>query len=129
MGKTVVVSSHLLSEIEQMATQVLIIDRGKKKVEGKSVDLFDPAQTIVKVEVNDYTSAIKKMSGSNWATHLTTDGSHSILFSLHRDQLPQLYKDLAALDISVISFQPRHSLEDYFLKITSGKPHVQAYTN
>lgn len=129
MGKTVVVSSHLLSEIEQMATQVLIIDRGKKKVEGKSVDLFDPAQTIVKVDVADFDNAIEKMKTSIWNTHLSADGGQSLLFSLHRDQLPQLYKDLAALDISVISFQPRHSLEDYFLKITSGKPHVQAYTN
>jgi ABC-type multidrug transport system ATPase subunit len=32
MGKTVVVSSHLLSEIEQVATRLLIIDKGKKLI-------------------------------------------------------------------------------------------------
>ncbi|MFY7900402.1 MAG: ABC transporter ATP-binding protein, partial [Chitinophagaceae bacterium] len=34
MGKTVVVSSHLLSEIEQVATRLLIIDKGQKLIEG-----------------------------------------------------------------------------------------------
>lgn len=129
MGKTVVVSSHLLSEIEQMASQVLIIDKGKKKVEGRSVDLFDPAQTVVKVEVMNYQEALVKIQKSTWSKHLQEEGGNYLLFSLHRDQLPQLHKELALMDIPVISFQPRHSLEDYFLKITSGKPHVQAYTN
>jgi len=35
LGKTVIVSSHLLHEIEQIATRLLIIDQGKKMVEGK----------------------------------------------------------------------------------------------
>ena len=51
LKKTIVVSSHLLSEIEQVATRVLIIDKGRKLVEGNATELFDPAQTIVELQL------------------------------------------------------------------------------
>src|SRR5436190_10244737 len=40
LKKTVMVSSHLLSEIEQIADRLLIIDNGKKIVEGKMSELM-----------------------------------------------------------------------------------------
>ncbi len=43
-GKTVVVSSHLLSEIELIANRIIIIDKGKKIVEGTATELLDPAK-------------------------------------------------------------------------------------
>lgn len=44
-GKTLLVSSHLLSEMEQMATRMIIIDRGRKVVEGEINELLDPASS------------------------------------------------------------------------------------
>ncbi len=52
-NKTIVVSSHLLHEIEQVSTRMLIIDDGKKMVEGTVASLMDPAKTLVEAEVND----------------------------------------------------------------------------
>ena len=43
-GKTVLVSSHLLSEIEQVATRLIIIDKGCKLVEGDSKELLIPVK-------------------------------------------------------------------------------------
>lgn len=40
-GKTLLVSSHLLSEMEQMATRMIIIDRGRTIVEGAIDQLLD----------------------------------------------------------------------------------------
>ena len=45
-GKTVLVSSHLLSEIEQIASHILIIHQGKKMAEGPTSSLLDPNKTI-----------------------------------------------------------------------------------
>jgi hypothetical protein len=36
---------------------------------------------------------------------------------------------LVHMDVQLLSLQPRHSLEDYFLQVTSGKQHVDAFTN
>lgn len=129
MKKTVVVSSHLLNEIEQVATRVLIIDKGKKLIEGNANELFDPAQTIVEITTTDNAFALQQLAQSNWQQHVQTSRNSNIFLKLNRQAIPQLHKDLVNLNIEVISLQPRHSLEDYFLQITSTNQHVQAYTN
>lgn len=129
MKKTVVVSSHLLNEIEQIATRVLIIDKGKKLIEGNANELFDPAQTIVEITTTDNIFASQQLAQSSWQQHVQASRNSNIFLKLDRQAIPQLHKDLVNLNIEVISLQPRHSLEDYFLQITSTNQHVQAYTN
>ncbi|WP_153796428.1 ABC transporter ATP-binding protein [Foetidibacter luteolus] len=129
MNKTVVVSSHLLSEIEQVATRVLIIDKGKKLVEGSSAELFDPSQTIVALDTLNNHAALEAIQQSAWSGALQEHRDAHIILKLHRKQIPDLHKWLAQNDIAVISLQPRHSLEDYFLQVTSGKQYVEAFSN
>jgi len=129
MKKTVVVSSHLLNEIEQVATRVLIIDKGKKLIEGNADELFDPAQTIVEITTTNNPFALQQLAQSSWQQHVQASRNSNIFLKLNRQAIPQLHKDLVNLNIEVISLQPRHSLEDYFLQITSTNQHVQAYTN
>lgn len=121
LNKTVLVSSHLLNEIEQIATRVLIIDKGKKLVEGSAAELFDPAQTLIEVETLDNESAFRKLEQSKWQQALQARRSSTILIKLHRDHIPDLHRELVALDIQVLSLQPKHSLEDFFLQVTSGQ--------
>ncbi len=121
LNKTVLVSSHLLNEIEQIATRVLIIDKGRKLVEGSAAELFDPAQTLIELETLDNESAFHKLEQSKWQQALQIRRSSTILIKLHRDHIPDLHRDLVALDIPVLSLQPRHSLEDFFLQVTSGQ--------
>jgi len=128
-GKTVLVSSHLLSEIEQVATRVLIIDKGAKVIEGNAGELFDPSQTIVEVDTLNNESTFVQLQQSQWAETLQPRRSHAILLKLHRNNIPQLHAWLVRQDIQVLSVQPRNSLEDLFLQVTSGKQHVEAFTN
>ena len=129
MGKTIVVSSHLLSEIEQIASRLLIIEKGKKLVEGNANELFDPAQTIVEIETVNNELTLLKLLESDWKDCLQPQRNHNLLIQLHKDKIPELHKSLVLMDAQVISLQPRHSLEDYFLQITSDSQHVQAFTN
>jgi len=129
LKKTVMVSSHLLHEMEQIATRMLIIDKGKKVTEGSVDELFDPAKTIVEVEVNNGGTAAEKIKQSNWATQLQEVNNNYLLFQLHKDQLAQLNKDLAGMDIAVTAFKPVNSLEKYFLTLTGTNQHVAAFTN
>ncbi len=129
LGKTVVVSSHLLSEIEQVATRVLIIDKGKKLVEGTSAELFDPAQTIVELQTLNQAETLAALQQTTWASNVQTSRDSNIILKLHRDQIPQLHKDLAQMNAAVIGLHPRHSLEDYFLQVTTGNQHVDTYSN
>ena len=127
--KTVIVSSHLLSEIEQIATRVLIIDKGKKLVEGNANELFDPAQTIVELQTMDNVFALQQLKQSKWLNNLQAPRNNAIVLKLDRKEIPILHTDLAQMQVQLLSLQPRHSLEDYFLQITSNNQHVDHYTN
>ncbi|MES2328485.1 MAG: ABC transporter ATP-binding protein [Bacteroidota bacterium] len=130
LNKTVIVSSHLLSEIEQIATRVLIINKGKKITEGNASEMFDPSQTIVELQTFDNTYALQQLQLSGWRNHLQEQrDSSSILIKLDRSRIAELNRELVDMDIQVLSLQPRHSLEDYFLQVTSGKQHVDSYSN
>jgi ABC-type multidrug transport system ATPase subunit len=128
-GKTIVVSSHLLSEIEQVATKVLIIDKGKKIIEDSAAALFDPTQTIVEIETTDNKFALEQLQLSNWNNHIQLNRNNAVVLKLNKQLIPQLHKDLVQMNIQLLSLQPRHSLEDYFLQVTSGNQHVDAFTN
>ena len=74
-GKTVLVSSHLLSEIEQVATRLIIIDKGCKLVEGDSKELFDTSKTVVAIQTLDNKQATELLLQSSWAAQLLVNRS------------------------------------------------------
>jgi len=125
-GKTVLVSSHLLSEIEQVATRLIIIDKGCKLVEGDSKDLFDKSKTVVAIQTLNNIEATKQLMQTNWASHVLIDRSSDkeICMQLDEKLLPTLHKNLVEMGIGVLSVKPMHSLEDYFLRITSTPSYV-----
>ena len=51
LGKTVFVSSHLLNEIEQVSDRLLILDKGRKIVEGGIHELVDPANALIEFKL------------------------------------------------------------------------------
>jgi ABC-type multidrug transport system ATPase subunit len=128
MGITVVVSSHLLSEIEIIANRIIIINKGKKIVEGQASELLDPAKTIVQIDTVDNKVSLQKLMASKWNT-LVIDTTDVIRLQMNKADIPALVNDMANMNIAVLSVQPRHSLEDYFLSLTTQQPHANPVTN
>ncbi len=129
MKKTILVSSHLLNEIELVANRLLIIDGGKKMVEGSAIDLFDPANTIVELNTLNNEEAYATLQQSDWSYALQSSRNGDIILKLDRTQIPVFHQSIVNLGIPVLSLQPRHSLEDYFLQVTTGKQHVETFKN
>lgn len=128
-GKTIFVSSHLLSEIEQIADSMLIIDKGRKKAEGKVSDLFGSSDNIIELETNDNNDAIHKIMQSSWKDLVDKYGADKILLKLKKEDIPVFAKYLVQADIAIRSISSRHSLEDYFLTLTTSNQHVDAFKN
>jgi ABC-type multidrug transport system ATPase subunit len=125
-GKTVFVSSHLLSEIEVMADSMLIIDSGKKVAEGKVSDLLNPSDTLVLLETDNDNRTIDFLQATSWSSALQQNGK-GIVLKMHRRQIPSLNEELVRQGIQVYSLRAKHSLEDYFLTLTTANQHVDAY--
>lgn len=118
--KTVVVSSHLLSEIEQVASRILIIDKGKKIIEGSTQELLDPNQTVVEIETTDNNKCYQLLLNSNWSGNVEPIKNNLVALKIAKNQIPILHRNLIEMGVDIYSLHQRHSLEDYFLKVTSG---------
>jgi len=117
-GKTVFVSSHLLSEIEQVAHQILIIHQGKKMVEGVTKELLDPEKRIVQIKTTNDELALESIMAGSFGKYILSrkEGIHLKLPTL---EIALLNESLVKAGIAVLGIETKNSLEDYFLQITS----------
>ena len=117
-GKTLMVSSHLLSEMELIADSMLIIDKGRKVVEGKSAALLNPEKLEVELETDNNERVMALISNSEWQTHFARMADGAIIFEMNKTLIPELNRYLVNNNVNVMSLRPKHSLEDYFLSLT-----------
>lgn len=117
--KTVVVSSHLLSEVEQIADSMLIINRGKKIVEGKVSELLNPGKVQLEIETLDNASAKEILMASFWSSSLVNTTKDCVLIDAERSMIPELSKYLVEQGVGLVGIKSVNSLEAYFLSLTS----------
>lgn len=128
-NKTVIVSSHLLNEIEQIATRILIIDKGKKLVEGAASSLINDELAILEMEVASKDLANQIILSSEWGDALLPERDGKVLLKLRRKDIPSFNRLLASNGVDIYSLSSRNNLEDYFLQVTAGKQYVGTFTN
>jgi len=128
MHKTLFVSSHLLSEMEIIAESMLIIDKGKKVVEGKVSELLNPGEINVEIETTNIAESARQIQNSVWTAHFDKVSAGKIIMKMNSDKIPQFIRDISQMEIDIISVRRKHSLEDYFLSLTA-HPHVSSFTN
>lgn len=118
-GKTLVVSSHLLSEMEMVADSMLIINKGHKVVEGRVDELLNPATSVIEL-ITDSPEAVKFIKESDWNQYLKQVNGNEIRLEFDKNRISEFNKALVAQGVQVQSLRPLHSLEDYFLSQTKG---------
>jgi ABC-2 type transport system ATP-binding protein len=128
-GKTIFVSSHLLSEIEVIADRMLILDKGKKVVEGPVRELFDSSNVLVEIELNNMEAVYEKLQSGSWSSSIKARRQNVIVLQLNKANIPQFTTHLVSIGAEVMSLRPRHSLEEYFLSLTTANQHVDSFAN
>ena len=119
-NKTILLSSHLLNEIEMTANRMIIINKGSAKVEGDVQKLLLSGKLNVKIEIENGSNLLNVISGSEWESCLDSHYNNSFVFNLDSKEIPRLNKYMVTNNIEVISIVPTRSLEEYFLSITEG---------
>lgn len=119
-GKTVLVSSHLLSEIEQMATRMIILHKGRKIVEGYVSELLDPANTIVECQTTTIPETLAWIKNTVWNEKRIDEKDETIRLRINRAEIPVFSRQLIDAGFDLLSLQSKNSLEDYFLSLTTG---------
>jgi ABC-2 type transport system ATP-binding protein len=116
-GISVVVSSHLLSEMELMCDRVAIIQNGKLidvRLIKEYINEGDKSKVIF--EVNDNELAIRVLASTPFTATTVKEG---IEFSIERDQIAELNAILVYGGVKVYSIKTiTQTLEDKFLEMT-----------
>ena len=123
------VSSHLLSEIEIIANRMLIIDYGKKVIEGNVQDLFDASKMIVELQTLCPEKTLEMIMQSKWKSFLRRQQQDTLIFEMNKNSIPEFNNELVQNGIQVLQIQQRYSLEDYFLSLTTPQQYVETFAN
>lgn len=127
-GKTVVVSSHLLSEIELVANRMIIIHKGKKIVEGTVAELLDPSKALIQLQTTDDIFTRQQLQQTKWNNALQLDTTKLQLI-MPKNEVPQLVNELVSKNVQLLSISPMHALENYFLSLTNNTADVELAAN
>ena len=115
--KTVLLSSHQLSEIEIIANRMVIINNGKSIIEGDVSKLLNTEELIVNIEVNELQTAQNIISNNFKNIQILSKDVNHIQLSINKSQVPALNKTLIENGVEVYSIESKRKLEDYFIKI------------
>lgn len=118
LGKTLLVSSHLLSEMEVVANSMLIINKGRKVVEGNVQQLLNPEKSVIEFITDERDAAVNFITQSEWAEYYKRKEGNTIRLEMEQKKIPELNRQLVQKGIPVTAIRPVHSLEEYFLSQT-----------
>lgn len=116
-GKTVFISSHLLSEVEKMVTHIGIINRGKLLFQGTIAELHDVSKKHLEIQTNDLGSSKELLCKNGYRAEILSD--MIIIPYLSEDQSAEINSLLVKHDHKVYSLtMSKQNLENLFLSIT-----------
>jgi len=119
MGKTVVLSSHILSDMEMIADSMAIFYQVKAVVHGKVQDLLNEKVLHARVQTNDVSRALSVLQGTPFHKATALSDDRGIALECAREEVPRLVHLLCSSGIDVFGVQATRGLEDYFLRITA----------
>lgn len=116
-NKTILLSSHLLSEIELIANRMVIINKGKTLVQGSVSDLLNEQELIVSFTLGDIEKARSLLATFGIEKQFITINQNNLLLQISNDKIPAVNKLFCDNAIKVFSIETKRKLEDYFLKL------------
>ncbi len=121
-NKTVVLSSHLLNEVELVANRMAVINRGELVTQGEVAELIEGGEKVVTVQGRPAEKVRKVLSASGNIGRFVEKGD-AFEVTMSFEDIPELARALVREGVDVQALVPRRSLEEYFLSITeSGAP-------
>jgi ABC-2 type transport system ATP-binding protein len=117
-GRAVVVSSHLLAEVEQTCTHVVIIHRGEVAASGPVEEVVGDSPS-VQFDVSDPAAATEVLRRAG-VDHVIREGGGTLVADLDGTPRGAIVAALVQAGVEVHRVVPRRRLEDAFLALVGG---------
>jgi ABC-2 type transport system ATP-binding protein len=119
-GRTIVLSSHLLDEVEKTCDHLAIVDQGEIVVQGSIADLRDGGEHTLLVEVDELPRAQALLAREQAVERVFADGETLRVSLSDPLAVPQVNRALVLAGLNVTRLEPaRASLEQRFLEVTT----------
>lgn len=125
MGKTILISSHILTELADCCTSIGIIERGKLLMHGPIEDVYQQIRGNQVVEARfgeNFDTALSIIRSNPEVRDVQVDGTKVVIEFVTAEHNPaELLKSLINNEVEVINFgQKDPNLEDVFMMVTKG---------
>ena len=114
-GRAVLVSSHLLAEVEQTCTHAVVVNKGRIVANGLVDDIVGESPS-VQLEVSDVPAASKVLTGLG-VHSVTPDGANGLIVDMNGTPRSEVVASLVRAGVGVDRVVPRRRLEDAFLAL------------
>jgi ABC-2 type transport system ATP-binding protein len=115
-GTTILVSSHILAEVEQVCTHALVIDHGKLVAQGTVADLVG-ASSAIDLVVDDEELATKVLRGMDGVLSVASSPAGGLVVDLDGVRRADVVAALVHSGVGVDAVTPRRRLEDAYLRL------------
>jgi ABC-type multidrug transport system ATPase subunit len=119
-GVTVFLSSHLLYEVEMVATRMAIIHQGRLRIEGSVGELLKEglATVLIKTDRPEEVIVWLKARELYRSAAIHPDG---ITVELEQQNIPELNRQIVQAGFNVQALIPKRTLETFFLRLIEGR--------
>jgi len=114
-GRAVLVSSHLLAEVEQTCTHAVVVNKGRIVAAGPVDDIVGESPS-VQLEVSDVAAAELVLAGMD-VRSVTPDGASGLIVDMNGTPRTEVVASLVRAGVGVDRVVPRRRLEDAFLAL------------
>jgi ABC-type multidrug transport system ATPase subunit len=121
--KTILLSSHLLNEVEMVANRMAIINKGELVTQGNVTSLLDKGEKYVIVQGKPISRLRGVLKRQKVVQKVISRGDQCEV-TMSFDDIPALAKALVKNKIEVQALIPRRSLEELFLSLTETESKV-----
>lgn len=125
MGKTILISSHILTELADCCTSIGIMERGKLLAHGPIASVYKQVRRNRVIDIHflsniDLGITILRSSPQLTSLDINSDRVTAEL-QMRDDQVAGLLKQFVSNDVQILSFHDREpTLEDVFMAVTEG---------
>ncbi|OEJ59050.1 ABC transporter ATP-binding protein [Streptomyces agglomeratus] len=119
-GRTVIVSSHLLSEVEQSCTHLVVMDRGRLMQAGPVAEITGGTDTLLVTTEGEVSEALADKVGALPGIGSAVRTDEGLLVRLDGASPSALIGELVRLDVPLTGVGPNRRLEDAFLTLIGG---------
>jgi ABC-type multidrug transport system ATPase subunit len=116
-GKTVILSSHQLAEIEMIANRMVIINKGETLIEGSVHALLNSSNMVVKFQLDDINRG-EKLLATDFADVIVSKASTNELeFEIEKIRIADVAECFVKNNLRIYSIEQKRKLEDYFINM------------